>query len=700
MSRFENKKVIPRYIVIALVLGLIGITVICKAAYIIAEEEDYWLEVAKKVKKDSLTVSPHRGNILSADGELMASTLPEYKVFIDFRIESKKRDTIWRDSADVISEGLHRLFPSKSAEEFKAHLQKGYDEKKAHWPIVKGVISYDLFREIRRLPMFCEAKYTGGFHYEEFNARKRPFGSLAERTVGGMNRNRDSARYGLELAYDNVLCGTNGYEQKRKVLNKFIPIPITPPEDGLDIVTTIDVHMQDLAERALVDELELINGDMGVAILMEVKTGDVKAIVNMRRSGNDYNEVYNDAISYRCEPGSVFKVASFLVALDDGLVDTTFVINTGNGVMKMHGRDMKDHNWRRGGYQSINMARALEVSSNIGVSYVIDHFYGNNPEKFVEGLYRVGIAEDLQLPITGYLKPIIRMPKKVGRQYTNWSATALPWMSIGYETQIAPINTLAFYNAIANDGKMVQPRFVKALMKDGEIVEELEPTILKEQIAKPATIEKMQTILEHVVSQGLGRKAGSRMFKVAGKTGTAQVSKGAAGYTSGTVDYWLTFAGYFPADEPQYSCIVCLKKSGLPASGGGMSGLVFHHIAEGVMSRNMRLTVDDAVSEEALVIPNVKAGDMSAASYVFDYLCLDKDEYGSSTSFCNVAIDSDGDTIPDVRGMGAKDAIYTLESMGLKVSISGSGQVVRQSIEPGSPVVKGESCMLELKVKC
>ena len=469
---------------------------------------------------------------------------------------------------------------------------------------------------------------VGGFHWEEYNSRRHPFGSLAWRTIGDVYIAKDSAKNGLELSYDSLLRGTNGLMHRRKVLSKYLDIPVLSPIDGCDIVTTIDVSMQDLAERAVIDELKEINGEMGVAILMEVKTGDVKAIVNMSRAADgEYYEMVNNAISYRCEPGSVFKVASFLVALDDGIIpnDTNFVIHTGSGVMEMHGRPMKDHNWRRGGYQDINVARALEVSSNIGVSYVIDKFYGNNPTKYVQGLYRVGIHEDLKLPLVGYHTPWIRMPDTKTTDRTKyWSKTTLPWMSIGYETQIAPINTVAFYNAIANDGKMMQPRFVKQLVKDGQVIKEFEPVVLKERIAKPQAIKTMQTILEHVVSQGLGRKAGSKMFKVAGKTGTAQVADQYGGYHSGTTRYWLSFAGYFPADNPRYTCIVCLKKSGLPASGGGMSGVVFHRISEGVMAQNLKLSVADARDEKSVFVPDVKEGDVTPADYVLNSLHIKK----------------------------------------------------------------------------
>ena len=525
---------------------------------------------------------------------------------------------------------------------------------------------------------------------------------------------KDSAKNGLELSFDSLLRGTNGLMHRRKVLNKYMDIPVQSPIDGYDIVTTIDVGMQDLAERAVIEELKEINGEMGVAILMEVKTGDVKAIVNMQRGADgEYHEMVNNAISYRCEPGSVFKVASFLVALDDGVIpkDTNFVIHTGSGVMEMHGRPMKDHNWRRGGYQDINVARALEVSSNIGVSYVIDKFYGSNPTKYVQGLYRVGIHEDLKIPLVGYHPPYIRMPDtKTTDRAKYWSKTTLPWMSIGYETQIAPINTVAFYNAIANDGKMMQPRFVKQLMKDGQIVKEYEPVVLKEQIAKPSTIKMMQTILEHVVSQGLGRKAGSRSFKVAGKTGTAQVADQYGSYHSGTTRYWLSFAGYFPADDPRYTCIVCLKKSGLPASGGGMSGVVFHHISEGVMAQNLKRSVDDARDTASVIIPDVKGGDMVAAHYVLNQLDVKtNNNWGGSYTEGNPIwgkaqkeskrvilsqMKTNKTIVPDVTGMGARDAVYLLESIGVKTKLRGRGKVRSQSIYAGTAVRQGMVCEL------
>lgn len=706
MSKFNNDKVMPRYFAIAVVLTLIGFAVVGKAMYIMTAKKDYWTQVASRLKRDSVVVKPNRGNILSCDGQLMASSIPEYKLYMDFQAGAEdsvgmhKRDSIWAANIDTICYELSQIFPQRSAAEFKANLLEGKHKVQKngtvgarHWDIWPRRVDYNTFCEVHNLPIFKERTYKGGFHWETYNSRRRPFGTLARRTIGEMFGAKDSAKNGLELSLDTLLRGKNGLMHRRKILSKYLDIPVLSPEDGVDVVTTIDVGMQDLAERALVDELKEINGEMGVAILMEVKTGDVKAIVNMSRGQDgNYYEMVNNAISYRCEPGSVFKVASFLVALDDGVIDTTMTIPTGCGVMEMHGRPMKDHNWRRGGYGTINVARALEVSSNIGVSYLIDKYYGHNPKKYVEGLYRIGIHEDLKLPLVGYHTPMIRMPDtKTTDRAKYWSKTTLPWMSIGYETQIAPINTVAFYNAIANDGKMMQPRFIKQLVKNGEVIKEFEPVVLKERIAKPQTIKTMQTILEHVVSQGLGKKAGSKSFKVAGKTGTAQVADQFGSYHSGVTRYWLSFAGFFPADNPRYTCIVCLKKSGLPASGGGMSGVVFHHIAEGVMAQNLKRSVDAARDASSIMTPDVKRGDNSAANYVLASLKT-KASSNSSTNYR----ESSKHTVPDVTGMGAKDAVYQLESRHIKARVKGRGKVKSQSIHAGTAIKQGMVCELIL----
>lgn len=719
MSKFDSNKIMPRYGAIALVMTIVAFSVVVRAGYIMTVKRAYWEQVADRVKKDSVSVTPKRGNILSCDGELMASSLPEFMVFMDFKqLFEAKKDTLWNQKLDSICIGLNRIFPEKSVAEFKTNLQKGFEKKSRHFPIWRRRIDYNTFTEVQELPVFKLGKYGSGFHYEEFNARQRPYGSLAQRTLGDMFGAKDTARCGLELTYDSILRGSNGITHRRKVLNKFLDIMDTPPIDGADIVTTIDVSMQDLAERCVINELKEINGNVGVAIVMEVATGDVKAIVNMEKcvDGN-YREIKNHAVSDLLEPGSVFKTASILVALDDGVVDTTCMVETAGGVWPMYGRQMKDHNWRRGGYGTISLPRTLEVSSNIGVSRIIDDHYHNCPEKFVEGIYRTGLAADLKLPLVGSSPAKIRMPKKNSRgQWLNWSKTALAWMSIGYETQIPPISTLTFYNAIANNGKMMRPRFVKQVIKDGQVIMDFPPEVIKghEQIAKPQTIKTMQTILEHVVSQGLGKKAGSPSFKVAGKTGTAQMSKGVAGYKSGTMNYLLSFAGFFPADAPRYSCIVCIQKSGLPASGGGMSGVVFHHIAEGIMAQDLKLDVKDAKDSTSILVPQVKNGNILAADFVLSKLGIKTNcNWKENTNYTSpvwgkalinsnvVELTSnkplDKRTMPDVIGMGARDAVYLIESRGVKCKIQGRGHIVKQSIPAGNIIKKGEVCLLTLE---
>ena len=625
MSKFESKKIMPRYTFITILMTMVAIAVIGKTLYIMMAKRDYWMAVADRQKKDSVSVKPMRGNILSCDEQLMASSLPEYKLYMDFNaLHEAKNDSLWEVKLDSICQGLHTIFPEKSAASFRRHLEEGRNKQSRHWLLWDRRVDYNTYTEVRMLPVFSMSKYKSGFHTEEFNARQRPYGSLAGRTVGDMYGAKDTARFGLELSYDSILRGSNGIIHRRKVLNRFLDIMDTPPIDGADIVTTIDVGMQDLAERSLLEEMKEISARVGVVIVMEVATGDVKAIVNMERcQDGEYRELKNHAVSDLLEPGSVFKVASIMTAIDDGVVDTAYQVNTGGGTWPMYGREMRDHNWRRGGYGVLSVSRSLEVSSNIGVSRVIDQFYHNNPERFVRGIYRLGLGLDFQIPLVGSSPAKIRMPKKAPNgQWVNWSNTALPWMSIGYETQVPPISMLAFYNAIANGGKLMRPRFVKKVMKDGVTIMDFPPEPMKgyEQICKPRTIKLIQDVLRKVVSQGLAKKAGSNLFQVAGKTGTAQMSKGAAGYKSGSVDYLLSFAGYFPADAPRYSCIVCIQKTGIPASGGLMCGPVFRNIAEGIMAKDIKLDARDARDSSSILYPEVKSGNVLAADYVLSHL--------------------------------------------------------------------------------
>ena len=719
MSKFDHNKIMPRYSAFALLMTLLAIAVIGKTLYIMTAKRDYWMEVADRVKRDSVDIKPSRGNILSCDGKLMASSLPEFRVFMDFKaLHDSKTDSLWDAKVDSICMGLNRIFPEMSKQAFRAHLNEGKAKMKRHWPLWPKRVDYNTFSEIKSLPVLCLSAYRSGFHYEENNARKRSYGSLASRTIGAMYGAKDAARFGLELSYDSILRGSNGIIHRRKVLNKFLDIMDTPPIDGADIVTTIDVSMQDLAERSLIEELKSkdVNGNVGVAIVMEVATGDIKAIVNMEKCvDGEYREIHNHAVSDLLEPGSVFKTASIMVALDDGVVDTTYRVETASGVWPMYGREMKDHNWRRGGYGMLTLPQSLMVSSNIGVSRIIDDHYRNNPEKFVEVIYRTGLADNLHVPLVGASPARIRKPKKNARgQWINWSSTALPWMSIGYETQIPPISTLTFYNAIANNGKMMRPRFVKQVVKNGEVIIDFPPQVMRERICKEKTVKEMQRILDRVVSEGLGKKAGSASFRVAGKTGTAQMSKGVQGYKSGVMNYLLSFAGYFPADNPRYSCIVCIQKTGLPASGGGMSGVVFHNIAEGIMAQSLKLDVKEARDSASVFVPAVKGGNLLAADYVLSRLGINTNKSWSGSYATGNPIWGKAEArhktitlqrgkvagkrqVPDVIGMGARDAVFAMESRGVRTIIYGRGHVVKQSVMPGVTIQKGMKCRLDLE---
>ena len=705
-----SKKIMTRYSYIILGMVLIGLAIIVKAGVIMFAERQYWQDVADRFVKEEVPLIPTRGNIISSDGQLMASSLPEYKIYMDFKAGGELKDSLLMDSIDFICEGLHQIFPDKSKAEFKSHILKGRKKGSRNYLLYPKRISYIQCKEVERLPVFKWSKYRGGFHKLEFNRRKKPFGSLAMRTLGDMYSDVTlGAKNGLELQYDSVLKGKEGVSHRQKVMNKYLNITDIPPVDGCDIITTIDVGMQDIAEKALVDQLKEINGNVGVAIIMEVKTGEVKAIVNMTK-GNDgvYREVKNNAVSDMMEPGSTFKTASIMVALEDGYITPDQLVDTKNGVYMMHGRPMKDHNWHRGGYGVIDITNVLMVSSNIGVSRVIDENYQNQPEKFVEGLYKLGLATPLNLDIPGAAKkPYIRKPTK-----ENWYKTALPWMSIGYETQVPPMNTLAFYNAIANNGVMVKPKFVKSIVKDGQVIEEIPTEVLNPAIASPKTIEQIQTILEKVVSEGLGKPAGSKQFHVSGKTGTAQVSKGSGGYKNGTMQYLVSFCGYFPSEAPKYSCIVAIQKSGLPASGGLMAGSVFSEIAERVYAKHLAQDLKEAKDSTAVLTPDVKHGNMASAQYILDAIDVEtitterydknKPSWGNVTHNPNqnitlISNEVSDKKVPRVIGMGAKDAVYLLESLGLRVYLSGMGKVKSQSIPPGNTLQKGKTIQLKLQ---
>ena len=706
-----------RYFFVILLMALIGVAIVVKAGITMFAERQYWQDVADRFVKENVTVKPNRGNIIYSDGKLMASSLPEYRIYMDFMSGEKdekrrkkdqaRRDSILTANMDSICIGLHKIFPDKSAAQFKAHLKKGRQAKSRNYLIYPKRISYIQYKEVKRLPVFCLNRYKGGFKELAYNQRKKPFGSLAARTLGDVYADTaKGARNGIELAFDTILKGRDGLTHRQKVMNKYLNIVDVPPVDGCDLISTIDVGMQDICEKALVDKLKELNAFVGVVVLMEVATGEVKAIVNMTKGKDgNYYEMRNNAISDMLEPGSTFKTASIMVALEDGKITPDYVVDTGNGQMPMHGRVMKDWNWRRGGYGKLTVTEILEVSSNVGTSYIIDHFYGSNPQKYIDGLRRMSIDQPLHLQIAGEGKPNIRGPKE--RSY--FSKTALPWMSIGYETQVPPLNILTFYNAIANNGVSIRPKFVKAAVKDGEIVKEYPTEVINPKICSDKTLAQIREILQKVVGEGLAKPAGSKQFHVSGKTGTAQISQGAAGYKAGVTNYLVSFCGYFPSEAPKYSMIVSIQKPGPTASGGLMAGSVFSKIAERVYAKDLRLPLTSAIDTNTVVIPHVKAGEMRQTQRVLEELNINiqgkiadsrKEVWGSTHAAPQaVVLESRGimqNFVPSVIGMGAKDAVYLLESKGLKVNLVGVGKVKSQSIANGTIIRKGQTITLTM----
>lgn len=696
-----------RYFFVILLIGLIGVAIVVKASITMFAERQYWQDVADRFVKENVTVKPNRGNIISSDGKLMASSLPEYRIYMDFKAGGVKKDTMLMNHLNEICEGLHRIFPDKSAADFKAHIKKGRRQGSRNYLLYPKRISYIQYKEAKRLPVFNLNKYKGGFHELAYNQRKKPFGSLATRTLGDLYADTTKgAKNGIELAFDSVLRGRDGITHRQKVMNKYLNIVDIPPVDGCDVITTIDVGMQDICEKALVDKLKELNAYTGVAVLMEVKTGEVKAIVNMMKAGDgNYYEMRNNAISDMLEPGSTFKTASIMVALEDGKITPHTIVDTGNGVMPMHGRQMKDWNWYKGGYGVIDVTRIMEVSSNVGVSYLIDKYYGSNPQKFVDGLKRMNIDQPLHLQIPGEGKPNIRGPKQ-----RYFSKTTLPWMSIGYETQLPPLNILTFYNAIANDGTMVRPKFVKAVSRNGEIIREYPTEVINQKICSDRTLTQIREILQKVVSQGLAGPAGSKQFHVSGKTGTALISQGTAGYKSGQTHYLVSFCGYFPSEDPKYSCIVSIQKPGPTASGGLMAGSVFGKIAERVYAKDLRLDIRNAIDSATIVIPEVKSGEMNQTMAVLNALKIQsqpeftlkkgKELWGHAQSSSRAVFlqgkENKGNLVPSVIGMGAKDAVYLLESKGLRVALTGVGKVSSQSLPQGTLIKKGQTISIHL----
>lgn len=713
-----QKEISNRYGCIAVFVVMAGVLVLWCALSLMTDQKDYWMQVAARFVKENTRIPPTRGNILADGGEILASSLPEYRIYIDFKAPKERTpekqakaqhicDSVFLSKVDSLCDGLHRLFPDADPRKVKPQLMKGFKKRSRHWLVYPRRITYIQYLQVKQLPLFNLPGYRGGFHTEVIKSRKNPYGRLAIATIGDLYKGyADSARRGIELSFDSVLRGIPGVAHREKVRDHYMSVIEKPAVDGSDVMLTLNVQMQDIVEQALTAKLKEIDAREGLCILMEVQTGDIKAISSMRRQPDgSYMETAPDAVSNLYEPGSVFKPMSFLVAFDDGYLHMNDIVDVQNGVKNMYGSVMRDANWRSGGSGVVTVPQILQKSLNVGVSTLIDRFYHDNPRKFVEGIYRIGVAEDLQIPLAEYRKPRIRMPKEDG---SNWSNTALPWMSIGYETQVPPITTVNFYNGIANNGRLLRPRLVKAILRDGQVIKEFPVEVLREQMASPEAVRNIQDCLESVVSVGLGKKARSKYFLPAGKTGTAQIWSGGRF----CAEYLISFAGYFPSRNPKYSCIVCFRK-GAPAAGGTMCAPVFREVAEKVMAMRHDTDLTRLKDTSHVSNPLLSGGNLSATARVLDQLGItyhtdgkvrpDAMVWGSAANHDNQLSlrPADGlpaNRMPDVSGYGARDALFLLESMGLRVNMQGYGYVVSQSRPPGEVFERGESVDLLLQL--
>jgi cell division protein FtsI (penicillin-binding protein 3) len=702
--------ILVRYAIIVLLLTPIvtGILVcIFKIAYV---DGNKWVRTWQKEQNRMpvKVVSPNRGNIYSSDGKLMSTSMPVYELYMDFNLNNKfPADSFLKskcNGVDSLAYYLSRKLKDRSADSYKAHLTSGMKYKSTEFKVSTKRVSYLDLKEIKQYPFFRHGRYKSGFYEKEYLERRKLFGSLAGRTIGNIDAHYwnylSKGVKGIELEYDSLLHGETGLSRLRRVGGRWINVFIEEPVDGYDIVTTIDTQIQDITEKALYDKVKEIQPEVAIAIVMEVKTGEVKAITNMIRSGNSYSEAENRAVNGQYEPGSTFKTAAMMVALEDGVCTPDKILSTGNGVYMYKGRPIRDHNANRGGYGTITAEQALWYSSNVGMVKIILDGYEHNAQKFITGLERIGILTDLDLEISGAGKPKISMPDKPG-----WSDQSLPRMSYGTEVQAPPVYTLAFYNAIANNGKMIRPIFTKEIQRDGKAVNRFETETVISSICSNNTLKIIQGMLVNAVGKGTGSAAHSDVVLIAGKTGTAQLI-GRDGVVYG---HNVSFCGYFPADNPQYSCVIFMHRPHGNPSGGLMCGTVFKTIAEKIYSGQSKIIVRSMEADSARIrIPEVKNGQAKSLMYVLDELDI-KSSGAIKTGYvsgkrnaASQSIDIKEITVkngltPNVVGMGAKDAVFVLEKCGLNVRLSGKGRVESQSVSPGTRFVKGQTIAITLK---
>jgi len=692
-----KKSILVRVRIAFLCVVVFALCVSAKIGHIQFVEGEEWRKISEEINFDYRKVKATRGNIYSDNGSLLATSLPFYKVAID---PTLARDEVFRSGIDSLSLMLSRHYKDRSAVEYKQLLKDARATGRQYIVLNKKQINYQTKKEMMRWPIFREGRYKGGVIFEKIDVRYRPFSKLSRRTIGFVNE--EGKGVGLEYSFDNVLGGQDGEALFQKIAGSTWK-PVFDADnikaiDGMDIHTTIDINLQDVAETSLYRAMKSHNADEGTVIVMEVKTGHIKAISNLSRDGNgEYYEKFNHAVGGSIEPGSTFKLVTLLALLEDTNIDLGDTINTGNGEYTIYKRKVKDHH--EGGYGKITIQQSFELSSNVAMAKLVDKYFGTKPSKFLEHVDRLHLSKPLGLQITGESYPKITRPTD-----KDWSGITLPWMSYGYGFEISPLHTLALYNAVANDGKMIKPIFVTSVSKADHVEQEFETEVLVNKICSRKTLNQLRLLLEGVVEHGTAKNLKHADYRIAGKTGTAQILE------NGRYEkkYITSFVGYFPAHAPKYTAIVLVKNPrGVYQYGNNVAGPVFKDIADNIYSRdiNLHLAMEKRTTTEPGVLPLIRGGKQDELTMLTNELGVSnhsdtEDEWIRSVKNGNAVVWKENklvkDHVPDVIGLTFRDAIYLLERTGLKVSYEGKGRVTNQSISPGTKISRGAHIYLRL----
>ena len=692
-----KKSILVRVRVAFLCVVVFALCVGAKIGHIQFAEGDKWAKMSEEINFDYKKVKATRGNIYSDNGSLLATDLPFYRVAID---PTLAKDEIFKKGIDSLSMMLSRYYKDRSAKDYKEMLKDARATGKQYVTLNRKQINYLTKKEMMRWPILREGRYKGGVIFEKIDVRYRPFSNLSRRTVGYVNEDGKGA--GLEYSFNETLGGQNGEALFQKIAGgTWKPVfdgTNVKAIDGLDIKTTIDINLQDVAETSLYNAMHQHNADEGTVVVMEVKTGHIKAISNLSSDGSgDYVEKLNLAVGGSFEPGSTFKLVTMMALLEDTNIELSDSINTGDGEFTFYNKKVRDH--EEGGYGRITIKDAFERSSNIAMAKLMDKHFGTKPSKFLEYVDNLKLSKPLGLQITGEAYPKITRPKD-----KNWSGITLPWMAYGYGFEISPLHTLALYNAVANDGKMIKPIFVTSISQADNVKEEFETETLNSKICSNKTLNQLKLLLEGVVDRGTAKNLKNSYYRIAGKTGTAQI------LNEGRYEkkYITSFVGYFPAHAPKYSAIVLIKNpKGVHQYGNSVAGPVFKDIADNIYSRdiNLHMAMEKKATLEPGVFPTIRAGKQDELTMLSNELGVSnhsttEEEWikaaknGSAVVWKKNAVVRDH--VPDVMGMTFRDAIYLLEKSGLRVFYEGKGRVAGQSLSPGTRISKGTRINLRL----